>query len=197
MIVDDGIVRPTPAVARVLAETRASLEAQGHKVVEWTPPDIRAGVALHKRFLLADGGVRIGSALKNGPKPEPWPLQLRTFEKVYKRLKAGNAPPTVSGLWEMQAEKQRYLRRMLDAWAATREVSDTGRPFDGVISPVCAFPSTPRYTFRHAGYAGIWNLADCTSVAFPAGKAKKTDVADDVRTVLRNDDEKGVWAKCE
>jgi amidase len=148
-----------------------------------------------KRFLLADGGVRIGRVLKGGPEPEPWPLQLRTFERHYKRLRAGNAPPTVSTMWEMQAEKQAYLRRMLDAWRSTAALSGTGRPFDGIISPVCAFPSAPRYTFRHAGYAGIWNLADWTAVAFPAGRARRSDVKTN-EEILRNDDEKCIWDKC-
>lgn len=35
IIMDDGIVAPTPPVLRALRETKAALEKAGHEVIEW------------------------------------------------------------------------------------------------------------------------------------------------------------------
>lgn len=35
ILLDDGIVKPLPPVTRALLQTRASLEAAGHEVVEF------------------------------------------------------------------------------------------------------------------------------------------------------------------
>lgn len=37
LIMDNGIVKPTPPVTRALLETKAALEKAGHKVIEWSP----------------------------------------------------------------------------------------------------------------------------------------------------------------
>lgn len=37
LIMDNGIVKPTPPVIRALLETKAALEKAGHKVIEWSP----------------------------------------------------------------------------------------------------------------------------------------------------------------
>ena len=37
LIMDNGIVKPTPPVTRALLETKAALEKAGHKVIGWTP----------------------------------------------------------------------------------------------------------------------------------------------------------------
>jgi amidase len=146
------------------------------------------------RFLMGDGGVKMRGVVRGGEIPEPWPVQLKAFDQLYETFK--DKPPTVGGLWELQAERQVYLRKLLDSWMASKDVTGTGRAFDGVIAPTQAFPAAPRYTFRHAGYTGIWNLADWTGVAFPAGTASKDDVKTEVFEP-RNNDEKDIWEKCE
>jgi len=181
-------------VRRVLLETKAALEAAGHTVIEWTPYDAPAGNQLLMRFLMGDGGVKMRSIVRGGEIPEPWPLQLEPFEQLYNMFK--DNLPTVGGLWELQVQRQVYLRQLYKSFYDSREVTGTGRPFDGIISPATAFPAAPRYTFRHAGYTGLWNLADWTGVAFPAGWASKDDVKED-GFEGRNADEKDIWEKCE
>lgn len=194
LIVDDGMVKPTPAVTRVLLETKVALEAAGHTVIEWTPYDSPGGIQLLTRFLMGDGGVKLRAKVREGEIPEPWPLQLAPFEHLYEMFK--DKPPTVGGLWDLQVERQIYLRKLLASWMESRSHSGTGRPFDGVIAPVTPFPAAPRYTFKHAGYTALWNLADQTAVAIPAGWAKKEDTKKGDET-FRSADEKEVWDKCE
>lgn len=189
---DDGIVKPTPAVTRVLRETKAALEAAGHRVVEWTPFGADVSFDLIQRFLRGDGGHAMASIVAEGH--EPWPRGLKMFQRAYDASK--DSPATVSALWKLQTERFGYLRNLLQAIADTENVSGTGRPFDGIISPVVAFPSAPRYAFQHIGYASFWNLADVSSVAFPAGHAKRSDVKKGDET-FRNRQEEAVWRKCE
>lgn len=187
---DDGIVKPTPAVTRVLLETKAALEAQGHTVIEWTPYNAPAGNQLLMRFLMGDGGFKMRAQVREGDIPEPWPQALEPFEQLYAMFK--DKPPTVGGLWDLQIQRVTYLRKLLEGWYATKDLSGTGRPMDGVISPVTAFPSCPRHTFKHAGYTALWNLADQTACTFPAGFANKNDVKPDEQE-FRNAEEKDIW----
>lgn len=194
MVFDDGMVKPTPPILRALHETKAALEAAGHTVIPFTPYDVPAGQKIQWRLILADGGAGMRANVKNGPNPEPWPQQLDYYERYYNKNAAD--PPKVSRLWELTAQRTAYLHAFLQHITASREVTGTGRPFDGIISPVTAMPAAERYQFRHVMYCGIWNLVDMTSVSFPCGTARRSDVVTQMPKA-RNDDEKEIWARCE
>lgn len=187
---DDGVVRPTPAVKRALLETKAALEAAGHKVIEWAPYGHPEGQMLRIRLLLGDGGAKMHQHVRGGPIPEPYPKDLQIFRDHYEKNK--DKPPTVGELWDLQVERNAYLRKLLDSWAATRELTGTGRPIDGLISPCIAFPAVPRYKFRHHGYTALWNLADHCGVMFPVTHASKKDVVTE-KIEPRNADEAEIY----
>lgn len=189
IMMDNGIVRPTPPVTRALLETKKALEAAGHKVVEWTPYQLEQSKSLLERFFVGDGGAKISETIAAGS--EPWPLGLTAYKEASEKSKAN--PPTVSGLWTLQAERNAYTKGMLDAWNATAELSGTGRPFDGVISPVTAYASCPRYTFAHVTYTSVWNITDQSSAVFPVTRVTETDVRPDNLGEYRNAEEKAVW----
>lgn len=194
---DDGAIAPTPAVTRVLNETRAALEAAGHTVVEWAPYDVPRGLDIFMRLIRGDGGLTIKNAVQppNGI-PEPFPLGLAHFDAAAEAAKAN--PPTVGELWKVQAERQAYLVEFLRHWQKTAGVSGTGRPFDGVIAPVAPYPAAKRYQFpiREGTYTFVWNVADQTSLVVPAGTARKEDVGD-IGREYRSADEKRAWETCE
>lgn len=192
LILDDGAVRPTPAVTRVLLETKAALEAAGHRVVVWTPPGDGLGPKLLMKLLHGDGGAKLRSLVVGGKIPEPWPEGLSYYEKIYQRSRG--APPLVADLWDVQLERTAFLRTLLKAWTDSKDVTDTGRPFDGVIAPVTAFPACPRYKFRYTGYCSLWNLSEQTAVSFPAGSARRTDTGK--IDGYRNADEREIWTTC-
>lgn len=196
IIMDDGIVKPTPAVTRALLESKAALEAAGHKVIEYTPYNTEEAGQLMLRLLAGDGGYKLDEQLCV-PTPEmtePWPVGLKPFEQLFNANKGKT--PSVGSLWDAQAARSAYLIKLLDHWYASRDSTGTGRAFDGVISPVMAFPTAPRYKAEHFLYTGIWNMADFTSMAYPAGFTKATDVKTGKET-LRNDMEKRIWDFCE
>jgi amidase len=137
-----------------------------------------------------DGGNAVNKSIRGSDIPEPWPKVLATFDKILPFGKGD--PPTVSGLWELQARRAVYLRKLLASWNASKETTGTGRRFDGILSPVMAFPTAPRYEFAHILYTALWNMADQTSVTFPAGFARSTDVKTGDE-VLKAGDEKKAW----
>jgi len=147
-------------------------------------------------LLGGDGGFKLVEQL-TGPTPEltePWPVGMKVFETIHEKIKS--QPPTVGSLWETQSKRQAYLAKLLDAWMATSEITGTGRPIDGLISPVIPVPTAPRYKQEHVLYTALWNVADFTSIAFPAGVTKATDTKTG-NEELRNDVERKVWDNCE
>ncbi|BEI86477.1 hypothetical protein CcaverHIS002_0607640 [Cutaneotrichosporon cavernicola] len=190
IMMDDGAVRPTPPVKRALLELKAALEAAGHKVVEWTPYNPVEGQQTLLRCLTGDGGGKMYEQVRGGPFPEPWGKDLAMFEERYNSSKT--APPTVGQLWQIQVDRNAYLRKLLESWAATKEISGTGRPIDGLISPCIAFPAAPKNRFRHFGYTGLWNLADFVGVTVPVTFATKDDVVTET-IEPRCDDEGAVY----
>ncbi|GMK58060.1 hypothetical protein CspeluHIS016_0500920 [Cutaneotrichosporon spelunceum] len=191
MVMDDGVIAPTPAITRVLKETRAALEAAGHTVVEWQPYQINRALDLFFALIKGDGGVTISDTIK-GEIPEPFPVGLAQFEAAAEAARAN--PPTVNELWKTQAARQAYLAESLAHWQATRTLSPTGRPFDGVIAPIAPYPAAKRYKFpiREGTYTFVWNLADQTSLAFPAGSVRSSDVGE-IGRAYRSQDEKNAW----
>lgn len=193
IVMDDGAIAPTPAITRVLKETRAALEAAGHRVVEWQPYQVPRALELFMALIKGDGGVTIKAAVQpEDGVPEPFPVGLAQFDKAAEAALAN--PPTVKDLWKTQAERQRYLAEFLAHWQATREVSGTGRPFDGVIAPVAPYPAAKRYQFpiREGTYTFVWNLVDQTSLVFPAGSVQSGDVGE-IGREYRSADEQNAW----
>jgi amidase len=189
IMMDNGIVRPTPPVTRALLETKKALEAAGHKVIEWTPYNLEQSKSLLERFFVGDGGAKISETIAAGP--EPWPKGLATYQAAAEKSKS--SPPLVGDLWSLQAERSAYTKGMLDAWNATAELTGTGRPIDGLISPVTAYASCPRYTFAHVTYTSVWNITDQSSAVFPVTRVTEADVAPTDLGEFRNAEEKAVW----
>jgi amidase len=76
---------------------------------------------------------------------------------------------------------------------ASKELTSTGRPFDGVITPVSPFSAPPHYTFEHVTYTSIWNITDQPGAVFPVTRVTPNDAKPEVVHDLRNDVEKRIW----
>ncbi|TYJ57847.1 hypothetical protein B9479_001457 [Cryptococcus floricola] len=189
MILDNGVVKPTPPVTRALQETKAALEKAGHKVIEWSPYNAEQATSLVSRFFLGDGGVKINQILAAGE--EPYPEGLAAYKARFEALK--NDPPLVGDLWDLQAERTSYCKKALDHWLASKDVTGTGRPFDAVISPVTQHSACPKKAYGdHVTYTSMWNITDCSATTFPVGFV---DSAVDKKEEYepRNDVEKIIW----
>ncbi|OWZ61424.1 hypothetical protein AYX15_06373 [Cryptococcus neoformans] len=189
LIMDNGIVKPTPPVTRALLETKAALEKAGHKVIEWTPYNAEEATALGARFFTGDGGAKIAQILASSG--EPYPEGLAGYRKRFDAIKEN--PPLVAALWEMQSDRVSYCKRNLQHWLASKDVTGTGRPFDGLISPVSMHSACPKMAFNdHVTYTLMWNIMDYSATTFPVSFV---DSQLDKKPAYepRNETEKKIW----
>lgn len=157
----DGTVTPTPPLRRAMEITRAKLVAAGHTVVPFTPYEHPEAAALITAMWSADGGAEFRR--DTDASGEPLHPQLERWLGHT----SGTAPQTVSETWQTQHRRALLARRWLERWQATAEVTGTGRPIDGLITPSTPFPA-----IRHdAGYPWYWGalspLLDLTAGVFP------------------------------
>ncbi|RDA90709.1 hypothetical protein CP533_4948 [Ophiocordyceps camponoti-saundersi (nom. inval.)] len=144
----DGMVRPTPPVARALRTAVDRLRTAGHHVVDWDPVDQKAGVALLARMFVADGGDAIRTVIERSG--EPWPAQLRPYETATEL--------STSAMWRLQTERSGFQCRYLERWNAAA--------IDAILCPVMAFNSVRHDQFRHVAYTGVFNVLDYSCLSF-------------------------------
>lgn len=102
----DGIVTPTPPVARALKETVAKLRKAGHEVIDWEPNGHDKLLSILSRMFVADGGKSIANLL--APTGEP----LRPEMKAY----AQSSELGVHTMWQLQLERNGVSKSYLDKW---------------------------------------------------------------------------------
>ncbi|GES63555.1 general amidase GmdA [Aspergillus terreus] len=163
IVYHDGIVHPHPPVARALKIVEQTLKKLGHNVIEWKPPSWTTGYDLASRTYNLDGGkdARYHYGL-SGEEGAPQILIEHGDEK------------TASDIAALNVAKREYQKLYMDYWNSTAELTGTGRPVDGVISPCAPHAAVIPTKYDHIGYTAIINVLDYTSVAFPVTNADKT-----------------------
>ncbi|CAG9943934.1 unnamed protein product [Clonostachys rosea f. rosea IK726] len=147
----DGMVRPTPPVARALREVKAKLEAAGHEFVEWDPIDQKEGNELLGRMFVADGGLTIKKELDRTG--EPWRPEMEAYS-VARDL-------TTSEMWKLHLERSEFQGRYLDRW--------TKAGIDALLVPTIPFNTVRHGAFKHVGYTGVYNVLDYSATSFVTG----------------------------
>ncbi|CAD6579277.1 MAG: hypothetical protein TREMPRED_002440 [Tremellales sp. Tagirdzhanova-0007] len=194
MITDNGLVRPTPPVTRALRQIRSALEAAGHRVVEWEPYAAAQSMGILGAFFSGDGGHTLASVINESG--EDWPRGLQFIKAMYEKSK--DSPRSVGETWITQQKRNDYVKKALDHWEASVEVTGTGRPFDGVISPTSPFSAPPKYGTFQPSYTSIWSITDQPTCVFPVTTVdERADVKSesDLAREGRNDAEKAIWAQ--
>ncbi|KAJ0359960.1 hypothetical protein COL154_007846 [Colletotrichum chrysophilum] len=148
---NDGMVRPTPPVARALHETVEKLKTAGHEIVEWDPKDQKEGLSLLDRMFVADGGISIKKELDKTE--EPWRPEMAAYSKA-KELGTYD-------MWQLHLQRTAFQKRYLDRWVAAG--------IDAILCPTTPFTSVKNGTFKHVGYTGVYNVLDYSCVSFPTG----------------------------
>ncbi|KAK1994923.1 amidase [Colletotrichum falcatum] len=148
---DDGVVRPTPPVARALRHAVEGLRAAGHDVVDWDPRDQAQGLDLLARMFVADGGISIKKELERSG--EPFRPEMRAYEEA--------AELGTYDMWQLHIERTAFQKRYLDRWNAAG--------IDAILCPTTPFASVKHGGFRHVGYTGVYNVLDYSCVSFPTG----------------------------
>lgn len=105
---NDGIVTPTPPVARALSETVSKLRAAGHEIVEWDPAEHEEANSLLRQLFVADGAKSIRGLLERTN--EPFRPEMQSYEDSVER--------GVHEMWKIQATRSELQKRYLDRWQA-------------------------------------------------------------------------------
>lgn len=128
---DDGMVVPTPPVARALRTAVEKLRAAGHEVVEWDPRDQKQGLSLLGRMFVADGGISVRKELERTG--EPFRPEMAPYATA-KELGTYD-------LWQIHLERTGLQKRYLDRW------NEAG--IDAILCPTTPFSSVKNGQFRH------------------------------------------------
>ncbi|KAI0393895.1 amidase [Xylariaceae sp. FL0594] len=157
----DGVVSPTPPVARALRHAVEKLKPAGHEVVEWSPADQVEGLKLLGRMFLADGGKAVKKELE------------RTGEPLRPELEGFGSAQELGAFeyWALHLERQAFQKKYLDRW------NEAG--IDALLCPVTPYSSVENGKFRHVGYTGVFNVLDYSAMSFPV-PGLKADQAKDV-----------------
>lgn len=153
---DNGIVRPTPPVARALKSVVERLQAKGHGIVDWPSKDHFKAAMMCKKFFLADGGKSVSKILHETG--EPWRPELVEYER---------APDMdVYDLWQLQKERTSlqadYLSRMVEAG------------IDIILGPTTPYVAPKNGELKTVSYTNVFSMLDYSSLSFPTGlKADK------------------------
>ena len=74
---------------------------------------------------------------------------------------------SVHETWQVNVARRNYATQYLKKWNETVQQTATGRPVDGILSPVVALPAYPHEYHLSVGYTGIANLLQLSSVILP------------------------------
>lgn len=195
LLMSDGVVPPTPAIARALAKTVAALKSQGHDIVEVTPPENANpldALRIASQLVTADGVQLCNSHLMTGEATDPGVKQMARFaglpkplrylyylyiryigrDSVYAYLLRGFGPKTILENWQLATQRDAFRATWFDWWNAAEQ------RFDFILCPVNATPALPHGAMKDAmsscGYTFLFNLLDYTTGVVPVGSVDRT-----------------------
>jgi amidase len=161
----DGIVTPTPPIARALDLVSTALKSAGHEIIPWTPPSHKTLNETGFRSWVFDGGADVRSAFSLSN--EPMSPQISLYSQDLRAFTATEIAETNVQLRELRKEHMEY-------WNSTSTLTSTGRAVDAVISPLAPWPAARKERYKYYGYTTWVNALDYTSVAFPVTNVDKT-----------------------
>ncbi|GAA6007544.1 uncharacterized protein JCM10292_003921 [Rhodotorula paludigena] len=153
----NGVAKPDPPYLRAMDMLKKALLAQGHKVIDYSPPDAATGSRILTELYIADGGEDIKKECATSGEP------------VLGGVLKGREMPHLSTFeyWQLCLERRNWITCQLEAWEATKALTGTGRPIDALVAPPAPYPS-----FRHGDkqdifYTGLCNICDYPASVFP------------------------------
>ncbi|KAJ9487145.1 hypothetical protein VN97_g6178 [Penicillium thymicola] len=183
LILDDGVVKIHPPIARALLELSEGLKAQGHEVVVWDTSDHVGCIEIMDLFYTVDGGEDIRRDVAAAGEPF-----IPHVEGLINRGKA----ISVYEYWQLNKRKAAAQKKYLDKWNAVR--SPSGRAVDVLLSPTLPHTTVPHRKFRWVGYTKIWNFLDYPALTFPVDRVRaELDVLPSEPYVPRNSHDEWNW----
>jgi amidase len=160
----DGVVNPTPPVARAVEMVVNAIKNAGHEVIDWTPPSHRKICDTGFNSWIYDGGADVRSAFALSG--EPMSPQVAFYQDLEKEF-------TGSEIAATNVEIRKLRKEYMDYWNSTAEKTGTGRSVDAVISPLAPWPAARREMYTYYGYSTFVNVLDYTSVVVPVTTVDK------------------------
>ncbi|UJR07732.1 hypothetical protein I4U23_012016 [Adineta vaga] len=173
VILFDQIVQLSPPVKRAMNMAIKALEQAGHEIIEWDTTDHPQGNNFLVKMFSSDGGEDIRKALELSGEP----LMSGAF------IGSAETEMSVYETWQENVARRDYAIKYLEKWNQTKEKTSTGRPIDGILSPIYALPAYPHDFKLTVGYTGIANLLQLSSVILPVTRVdpKLDQITDDYR----------------
>jgi amidase len=164
----DGVVNPTPPVARALDMVVEALRSAGHEVLEWAGPSHRVINDTGLKTWQYDGGRDVRSAFALSD--EPMSKQVSRYQTLGKEF-------TASEIAQTNVELRRLKKEYMTYWNSTAGQTETGRAVDGILCPLAPWPAARPERFLYYGYSTFVNALDYTSVTVPVTNVdKRVDV---------------------
>lgn len=182
-VFDDLHMKPTPPMTRGLNIVKEKLISAGHDVIEWDASEHYEISKLVGKYFVSDGGKHVMDVTNKTGEP------LFSYMKEYGESKEIG----VSELWDLQSARTSLIKKFLDRWIATKNVTKNGKPIDCIIAAATPFPGNPLDKFGdYVGYTSVFNALDYSVGIFPVTRAdKELDVATPYSP--RNESEKFIW----
>ncbi|PWY91342.1 amidase [Aspergillus sclerotioniger CBS 115572] len=184
----DGVVQPHPPVARAIEEVVQALQAWGHEVIEWSPPNHAEAFDILWNIFTSDGGRDIHTALQaSGEDPIP------QIAAVY-GSKPGHLPmKSLHETWQISTRRNDFQTSYLRYWKSTAELTRTGQPVDFIL-----MPTAPTASFRpgqalYPGYTGVVSILDLPAVDVPATRVQASQDEWHHRDEFFNDFDRQIW----
>ncbi|KAJ6085683.1 hypothetical protein N7499_005312 [Penicillium canescens] len=178
-LVDDGVVRVQPPIARAMREVIEALRVAGHDVFEWDASSHGYAYTLWAKAIFSDGGE--GCRRKTELTGEPL-IEGMLVGKPEDTL-------TTSETHQLNADKYNYETEYLNKWISSG--------IDAIIMPNTPWVGYKPWTWvkssAYVGYTSIWNFLGYAALAVPITTvSKEKDVPDQawLDHIPRNDSDK-------
>ena len=167
LMMSDGVANPNPPVRRAVQMAADALEKAGHKIVEWKPPSHERLLDFTFKTWSYDGGKDLFDSFALSG--EPISPQIT--------MSYGKEPKDESNATQIAANnvtKRKFQKEYLDYWNSTASETGTGRPVDGILTPLAPYPAARPEGYKYYGFSAWVNGMDYTSVVVPVTIADKS-----------------------
>ena len=183
VMLEDGVVDPSPACARALSLASAALSAAGHVVINVNPPSPYTALRIASQLLLADGGRTFLSYFRAGESQDSGVAQM-TFlsalpssfrylyylytkyvrqDVIWAELIRDWREKSIAEQWRLVAERETYKASWHEWWQQEK--------LDVLLCVPNATPAVPHdgmgESVSSCGYTFMFNLLDYTSGVLP------------------------------
>ncbi|KAJ5220315.1 Amidase [Penicillium chermesinum] len=152
-LIDDGMVKVQPPIARAMRETVEALRAAGHEVIEWDASSHAHAYQLWEKAILSDGGAGCRRMIE------------LTGEPLIEGMLVGKEKDLLTTLeiYQLNADKYHFETSYLERWMSSG--------IDALIMPSTPWVGYKPWTWvksnAYVGYTSIWNLLGYASLAVP------------------------------